>query len=89
METDDRVVQKIYVIWYRFCILGKCFARPFEVKGLPFPLSCFSEDEKYFFWFQTMENDWVWRKFFERFITILNVSVDIVGVFFSTSINIL
>ena len=32
------------------------------------------------FWFQTMKNDWVWRKVFERFVTILTVSVDIIGV---------
>ena len=34
------------------------------------------------FWFQTMNNDWVWRKVFERCITILNVSVDIIQVLF-------
>ena len=27
-----------------------------------------------------MKNDWVWRKVFERFVTILTVSVDIIGV---------
>ena len=32
------------------------------------------------FWFQTMKNDWVWRKVFETFATILTVSVDIIGV---------
>ena len=31
------------------------------------------------FWFQTVNNDWVWRKDFERLITMLNVSVDIIG----------
>ena len=41
------------------------------------------------FWFKTMKNDWVWRKVFHRFITILSVSVDILrAFFFSTSINI-
>ena len=34
------------------------------------------------FGFQTMKNDWVWRNFFERYITILSVSVDILGVLF-------
>ena len=34
------------------------------------------------FSFQAMKNDWVWRKVFERFITILNVSVDIIQVLF-------
>ena len=29
-----------------------------------------------------MKNDWVWRKVFERFVTILNVWVDILRVFF-------
>ena len=37
------------------------------------------------FWFQTMKNDWVWRKVFERFITIPSVSVNFI---FSTGINI-
>ena len=29
-----------------------------------------------------MKNDWVWRKVFERFVTILNVWVDIIRVLF-------
>ena len=32
-------------------------------------------------WFQTIKNDWVWRKIFERFLIILTVSVDIIGFF--------
>ena len=39
MERDDRGIQKICVIWYSFCILGKSSARPFEVKQLPFTRS--------------------------------------------------
>ena len=36
------------------------------------------------FWSQTVKNDWVWRKDFARFDTILNISVDIKGdVFFN------
>ena len=31
-------------------------------------------------WFQTMKNDWVWRKVFGRFIAIVIVSVNIIGV---------
>ena len=42
----------------------------------------FSKTKIICFWFQTMKNDWVWRKIFERFITILNVSVDIIQVLF-------
>ena len=34
------------------------------------------------YWFQTMKNDWVWKKIFERFITILNVLFGIIGLFF-------
>ena len=30
------------------------------------------------FWFQTMKNDWVWRKYFERYLTIQSFLVDIV-----------
>ena len=37
---------------------------------------------KLFLLFQTMKNDWVWRKTFEKFITILNVLVDNVTVLF-------
>ena len=33
METDDTVLQKIYLIWYSFCTMGKSFARLFEVKN--------------------------------------------------------
>ena len=40
METDDTVLQKMYLIWYSFRIVGKSFARPFEVKQLPFSRSC-------------------------------------------------
>ena len=32
------------------------------------------------FWFQTMKNDWDWRKIFGGFLTILNNSVNIMGV---------
>ena len=31
---------------------------------------------------QWMKNDWVWRKIFDRYITILSVSVNIIGLFF-------
>ena len=41
-----------------------------------------SRTKTIFFWFQTMKNDLVWRKVLERFITILNLSVNIIGVLF-------
>ena len=41
------------------------------------------------FSFQTMKNDWVWRKVFERYITILNVLVDIIGVLFFQLVSII
>ena len=82
IEIDDTVLQRIYVIWYRFCILGKSFARPFDFKQLLFPDPLFPKMKVICFWFQTMKNDWVWRKVFERFITILDVSVDIIQVLF-------
>ena len=31
-KTDNRVLQKIYGIWYSFFIRGEGFARPFEIK---------------------------------------------------------
>ena len=79
---DDTVLQGIYIIWYRFCILGKGFGRPFEVKQLLFPDPVFPKIKIICLWFQTTKNDWVWRKVFERFITILNVYVDIIQVLF-------
>ena len=89
IEIDCTVLQKIYVIWYRFCILGKSFARPFKVKQSLFLDPVFAKMKIICFWFQTMKNDWIWRKVFEKFITILNVSVDIIPVlFFSSVINI-
>ena len=90
IETDLRVLQKIYIILYSFCILSKSFTRPFEVKQLPnLPLNLVPQNmEIICFWFQTMKNDWVWRKYFERFITILNVSIDIIGVLFLQVVSI-
>ena len=82
IEILDTVLQRIYVIQYRLCILGKRFARPFEVTEPSFPGSCFAKAKSICFWFQTMKNDWVWRKVFERFVTILNVWVDIIRVLF-------
>ena len=35
-----------------------------------------------------MKNDWVWRKILERFITILNISVNITGVLFFQLVSI-
>ena len=63
-EWDDRVVQKIYVIWSSFCILGKSFARPFKVKGLPFPWSCFFWKENQFFFIWNNEKWLNLRKIF-------------------------
>ena len=84
IEIDDTVLQKIYVIWYSFCILGKSFARSFEVNQLLFPFfyPVFTKMKIICFWFQTMKSDWVWRKVFERCMTILNVSVDIIQALF-------
>ena len=80
IEIDYTVLQKRYVIWYRFCILGKNSAIPFEVNQLLFPDPVFPKMKIICFWFQTMKKDWLRRKVFERFITILNVSVDIIQV---------
>ena len=82
IEIDYTVLQKRCVVWYRFCILGKSSARPFEVNKLLFPDPVFPKMKIICFWFQMMKNDWVWRKVFERFITIINVSVNIIQVLF-------
>ena len=73
MKKDHIGFQKIHVIWYSFCVLGESFARTFEYKELLLARS-------WSFWFETMKIDWIWRKVFERFVTILTVSVDIIGV---------
>ena len=39
MKKDHRRLQKIYVIWYSFSVLGERFARPFEYKQLLFARS--------------------------------------------------
>ena len=41
------------------------------------------------FSFQTMKNDSFWRKVFERYIIILNVSFDIIGVLFFQLVSII
>ena len=43
METNYRVLQKIYVISKNFYILSKSFTKHVEVKQLSFPWSCSSE----------------------------------------------
>ena len=40
------------------------------------------------FLFQTMKYDWIWRRIFEIFITILNVSVNLIGVLFLQLVSI-
>ena len=93
VKKGRRRLQKIYVIWYSFCALGESFARTFEHKQHLFPRSWsrstsfpftlfFLRRESFVFLFQTIKNDWVLRRFFERYITILSVSVDIKGDFF-------
>ena len=82
IEIDATLLQKIYVIWYRFCILGKSFARPFDFKQLLFPDLVSPKTKIICFWFQTMKNDWIWRQVFERFITILNLFVNSTHVLF-------
>ena len=90
-KTDHRVLQKIYVIWYSSWILGTSLVLLDFLKLSNF-LSLdpvFSKTKIIYFWFQTMKNDWVWRRFFERYIIILSVSVSITGVLlFSISITI-
>ena len=66
IEIDDTVLQKIYVIWYSFCILGKSFARLFEVKQLPLPWSYFSLDENHLVLISN--NEWKMIEFEENFL---------------------
>ena len=78
-KTDHRVLQKIYVIWYSFWILGTSLVLLDFLKLSNF-LSLdlvFPKAKMIYFWFQTMKNDWVWRKFlkgispFSVFLSIL------------------
>ena len=89
IEIDDTVLQKIYVIWYSFCILDKSFARTFEVKQFPSLDPVFPQTKIICVWFQTMNNVWLRRKVFERFITILNVWVDIIRILFFQLVSII
>ena len=49
MKLNHRFLEKLYGIWYSFCILVKGFARPFEVEQLSLPRSCFSEGKNHLF----------------------------------------
>ena len=40
-------------------------------------------------WVETMKIDWNWTKVLERFVTIVTVSVDIIGVLFFQVVSIL
>ena len=115
IETDYKVLQKLYVIWYSFGILGKSFATRLEVKQLLFPHPAFTKmkiicfrfqaiksdlldllklsnflslypvapkGKIICFSFQTIKKNWIWSNFFQRYFTILSVSVNIIGVLF-------
>ena len=88
METDDRGFQRIYLIWYSFCILGKRFARPFEINQIPSLDHVLPKTKIISFWFQVMKNYWVWRKVFQSFMTILNISVTFTGILFFQLVSI-
>ena len=64
-KRDHRGLKRIYGIWYSFCILGKSFARPFEVKQLPVPWSYFSLDENHLVLISN--NEWKMIEFEENF----------------------
>ena len=89
MKKDHIGFQKIHAIWFSFCILGEIFTGTFEYKQLLFARSWLSSKKKTIcFWFETMKIDWIWRKVFERLITLLNVSLDIIQVlFFQVSLH--
>ena len=89
MKKDCRGgLQKIYVIWYCFFVLSKTL----DIWNLNnfLPLDHVPPKMKIIcFWFQTVKNDWVWRNVFERFITILNVSVYVTRDLFLQLVSIL
>ena len=88
METYDRVLQKIYVIYYSFCILGKSFAR-LKLSNFLFLGPVFPKRKIICFLFQTIKKSWVGRKFFERIITILNVWADIIRLLFFQVVSVI
>ena len=49
----------------------------------------FPTRKNHMFFISNNENYWVWRKFFERFITILNVWADIIRVLFFQLVSII
>ena len=87
METDNRVLQKIYVMEYSFCILGNRFAR-LKLSNFLFLGPVFPKRKIICFLFQTMNSSWVCRKCFQRFITNLKVWADIIKVLFFQLVSI-
>ena len=75
-------LQRIYLTWYSFLCWVKVlldllnFSNFLSLDSIPPKIKIIS------FWFETVKNDRVWRNGFQRFITILNVSVNIKGGFF-------
>ena len=89
MKTDHRVLQKIYLIWYNFCILRKSFSRQFEVNQLSFRWSSSSQGKIHLFliwndekWLSLKKNFWKIHHHSQSFSQYYRSFV------FSTSINI-
>ena len=88
MNADHRVLRKIYVIWYSFCILVKVLLDPLKLSNFLSLYSLPPRTKTICFWFQTTRNDWVSRNVLERVITILNISVNIIGFLFFQLVSI-
>ena len=82
IKTYVKELQKIYVIWFIFGILGKSFLRFLNLSSFPSLHPVLPNIKIIWFWFETMKNDWLWRKVLKTYITILNVSFDIRRNFF-------
>ena len=89
MKRDHRGLQKIYVMWYSFCILGESFAIHFEVNQLPCPRSYSEKYENHLF---LISNDEKWSSLKKSFWKIYHHSKCFSRYYrnfvFSTSINI-
>ena len=89
IEIGNTVLQRIYVIWYRFVSWVKDLLDILKLWNLLSLDPIFPKTKSICFWFQAMKNDWVWRKVFERFVNVLNVLVDIIRVLFFQLVSVI
>ena len=81
-KRDHRELQRIYGIDIAFESWVKVLPDLLKLSNFLSLDPVFSKTKIISFLFQTMKNDWVWRKVSEKYIFIVSVLVDIVRVLF-------